>query len=214
MLTEPDVALTDYALMLECFCFCFFLGRQVTPRRVERNWIVAGFAALGMASLLGGTVHGFFVQEMVLGHRILWPLTLLSIGGTALAGWAVGSRILLQPRAARVVTMCAAVGFALYAVVILFVDQAFRVAILFYLPPALFLLTASSHIYRRNRLPIALTGFLGLALTLSAPIFQQAKVGFPSLHLNHNAVYHIIQAVALAMVFVAARWYITKGDLS
>jgi hypothetical protein len=46
---------------------------------------------------------------------------------------------------------------------------------------------------------------IGLALTFVAAAVQQAHV---TVHprLGHNALYHLIQGIALALVFTCARW--------
>ena len=59
--------------------------------------------------------------------------------------WPAGApaaRLVLDERAARVVTIGAAVAFAAYTAVVVLVDRRFAVAIAFYLPAAIFLLVA------------------------------------------------------------------------
>src|SRR5258706_7385959 len=90
ILIEPDVALTDYFLAIECFLFAFLLRGQQTTLFPQRTWISVCFFALGLASLFGGTVHGFFVDEGSIGYRIFWPLTMISIGFTACSALMVG----------------------------------------------------------------------------------------------------------------------------
>src|SRR5947209_5649905 len=90
---EPDVTLTDYALTLECLAFCTVLARPTPGRRI-RAIAIALFAALGMASFLGGTVHGFFPGPEGTAYAVLWRGTLLAIGLVALFGWCAGARLL------------------------------------------------------------------------------------------------------------------------
>jgi len=59
-LTQPAVALTDYGLAIECAVFVLLLIRRDASDRTLRFWFVVFFAPIGGASLLGGTVHGFF----------------------------------------------------------------------------------------------------------------------------------------------------------
>src|SRR2546428_2799167 len=93
-MTEPDVALTDYALALECTVFAYLL---------QRKEHALFFASAAVASLAGGTVHGFFLDARTLGNAVLWRITLIAIGVTAASAWAIGARVLFPlPTAPRV----------------------------------------------------------------------------------------------------------------
>jgi uncharacterized membrane protein YgdD (TMEM256/DUF423 family) len=59
--------------------------------------------------------------------------------------------------------------------------------------------------YRRRGRPPFLVGFLGICLMLFAAAAQQAKLGIHPRYFDHNALYHLLQAIALFMVFLAAR---------
>ena len=76
-MTEPDVTLTDYALAMEGILFLILLQRGRARSWGMRSWFSLFFASVSAASLCGGTVHGFFLDEQTLGHTILWPTTLL-----------------------------------------------------------------------------------------------------------------------------------------
>jgi hypothetical protein len=84
MMTEPDVALTDYGLAIECALFSYLLYRRGGQQPL-RGWFVLFFASTGLAAFTGGTVHGFFLDVETKGYAILWPLTLVAIGITALS---------------------------------------------------------------------------------------------------------------------------------
>jgi hypothetical protein len=84
------------------------------------------------------------------------------------------------------------------------VAEAFRVAVVNYAPAALFLLIALATAYCRDPAPTVMSGLAGLALTFVAAAMQQAQVGAPRMHLSYNAVYHLLQAGALAMIYPAA----------
>lgn len=205
VMTEPDVALTDYGLALECALFAFLIYRQESgyPLRVSLSLF---FASTAVASFTGGTVHGFFLDEQTLGYRILWPGTLIFIGVTTVAAWTIGSTILFSPRIARWIFAAAAAEFAVYSLAVLFLTPEFWLAIAAYLPAAIFLLVALSlAYYRRPQERKLLIGILGLALTLAGVFVQQAGIAIHPVYFNHNALYHLIQGVALFMIFLAAR---------
>ncbi len=210
-IAEPDVTLTDYGLTIETALFAYLLARATGPRPTLRNWFIVFFASIGAASLLGGTVHGLALEAGTTSHNVLWSATLFSIGVTALSAWVIGSKLLFAPRTARWISIGAAAGFVAYCVVVLFVTQEFRVAILDYLPAAVFLLAVFGILYARSRERKMLLGVGGLVLTFVAAGVQQARVAIDPRYFDHNALYHLLQAVALLMLFGAARWLVGRG---
>jgi hypothetical protein len=200
VISEADVTLTDFALALECGAFASLL-RGAGP---ETRWLRCFFAATAIASVVGGMVHGFYPETTAL-TGVLWAATLLAIGAAALSAWAAGAYILAGASAARRLVAAAALAFAAYALLVLRGAEAFALAIYAYTPAALFLLIAFGVLFARTRARPALAGLVGLALTFVAASVQQAHV---TVHtgLSHNALYHLIQGVAFALIFVCARW--------
>ena len=193
---EPDVTLTDYALALECAVFCILLLRDRTAQGPLRGWWAFFFGSIGLAALIGGTVHGFLP-----GNPTLWIATLLTLGATSLAGWMLGSHMLPLPWIRPV----AVVLLGLYIGVVLFVSQAFLVAIAMYLPATVFLLLSTVVLYATSRDRAYAFGIVGLVLTFVAAAVQQLKLAAHPVYFNHNALYHLIQFVALWLIFIAAR---------
>ena len=206
-MTEPDVALTDYALGIECAILAWLIGRNSTRHPDVRTWAVLFFVTIGLAAVLGGTVHGFFLDPRTIGALLLWPGALLAVGLTALTAWGLGATILLSPGAARWAVIAAACGFVAYAFVI-GARPTFAVAVGHYLPAAVFLLAVLLVAHRRRPEAPALVGAAGLALTLAAALLQQAGVGVHRVYFNHNALHHVLQGVALVLVFVGVRWLV------
>ena len=68
---EIDVALTDYGLTILCCVIAFTLIRTHAYDRMLNTWFSMLFLSVGLASGIGGTVHGF-VHEDTLLHSILW----------------------------------------------------------------------------------------------------------------------------------------------
>ncbi len=208
LMSKPDVTLTDYGLAIECAVLALLLLRQGEPQEPLRIWFGLFFASVGLAALAGGTVHGFFPGEETLGHAILWPTGLIAIGFTALAGWTIGARVLLNPGPARLICVIAAIEFVGYCIVVLFINRTFTVAVMNYVPAVLFLAMAFTAIYAGTHAPELLLGVGGLLLTLVAAALQQLKIGLHPVYFDYNALYHLIQAVALLMIFVGARWFL------
>ncbi len=205
MVLEPDVTLTDYGLAVECAVLTTWIVRLNTSDRWLRGWAAAFFATIGSAALTGGTVHGFFPDEHSLGFRLLWPLTLVAIGGTAVSAWAIGARLVLDERAARTLVRIAAAAFAVYTAVVLFVTQTFAVAIVHYAPSALFLLSALMIRYVGRRTFGSGLGAAAVALMLVAASVQYLGVAVHPVYFNHNALYHALQGVALILFYLATK---------
>jgi hypothetical protein len=201
-MSEPAVALTDYALAVETAVLAMLLQRR--QRSALQIWLIVYFASVSVASLLGGTVHGFVLHDRPLIRSMLWTAILLAIGVTALATWFIGAELLVSRLVSRLVRIVAAVQFGAYTVVVLFVTNAFRTAIMVNLPAVLFLLAIIVIKYlREGRRPLLLAAS-GLALSLVAALLQQFGVGLHPVHFDHNAVYHVIQAIALYLFYRGA----------
>lgn len=204
-LHEPDVALTDFVLALECGWFSAWLfGRRAAIGRPGAAFI-AFFAAVGIAALLGGISHGFLPDHQSALARTVWAGTLIAIGAAAFSSWVAGARLCLSDIAATRLTFFAAVLFLIYVVVVAFVTQSFAVAIMHYLPAAAFLMLAFALAYRARRAGFFLAGTAGVALTFIAAGVQYLGIGLHPVYFNHNALYHLIQAVGLLLIFWTAR---------
>jgi hypothetical protein len=192
---EPDVTLTDFALALECAVFCVLLSRDGAS--ALRRWWIVFFASIGAAALVGGLVHGFFPEPDPVGAT-LWIVTMLLIGVTSAAAWSVGALLGLPAGTQQLIRQLAISLLVIYTAVVLFVDDRFMVAIAMYLPATVFLLM---RMIRLRNTP----GIAGLLLIFAGAAVQQLGVGLHPVYFNHNALYHVIQAVALFLLFRSAR---------
>lgn len=93
---------------------------------------------------------------------------------------------------ARRISLAAALQFVIYGGVILAGPATFAVAIINYLPAAVFVLVVFAVAYRRTREREMLLVLGGLALTFVASGVQQAGIGLHPVYLNHNAFFHLI----------------------
>lgn len=210
-IAEPDVTLTDYGLALECGLFALLLHRSREGGDPAGIWFTVFFAALAAASLAGGTVHGFLHQQESLAHRVAWNATLIAIGVTALSAWMIGSRFECARRAGFILRPMAAALFIGYCATVLLVQNTFAVAIVHYLPAVFFLLFAFAISYFRRRQRFLLGGLVGLSLTLVAAGTQQLGIALHPVYFDHNALYHLIQAAALLLLFLSARGVVRHG---
>jgi hypothetical protein len=212
MIGEPDVTLTDYGLAVECAAFAYLLARRGEPGQPLRRRLVLFFASVAAAALLGGTVHGFFLDPGTAGARLAWGATMLAAGVTTLAAWAAGARIRFSAAGARWIEGAALVAFAGYAGLVLIGIDTYGLVVANYLPAAAFLLVVLLLAYRCTRARPLLAAALGLGATFLAAAARSAGLGLHPRYFNHNALYHVIQAGALFLLFLGARWLVaTRG---
>jgi len=204
-MTQVDVSLTDYGLAVECVCFVSLIAQVRSAAASLHRAFVAAFLSIAVGAAAGGTVHGFFLDERTIGYRILWPFTLIVMGITGLAGVHIGTALQFSKRTRVNINRIALAAFVLYVLVVLFVRRDFLIAIVGYFPALMFMGGGFLFAYRRRGRPPFLVGFLGICLMLFAAAAQQAKLGIHPRYFDHNALYHLLQAIALFMVFLAAR---------
>lgn len=210
-LIEPDVALTDFGLAVECALFAGWLYWRGAAGSPLGRWFVVLFVALGTGALLGGVTHGFLPETGSDAARIVWNATLIAIGVAAWASWAVGAHVLFANSTARWVLLAAALLLMLNVAVVLYVSQSFLVAIVFYAPAIIFALIAFVLAYGASGNAVLLFAVAGIVLSLIAAVIQQTHMGIAALGLTHNALYHLVQAVGLLLIFLTARGLASEG---
>lgn len=192
---DTAVTLTDYLLTLECLVFVGLLRRAP---RASRTPAEVFFVALAVASAAGGTVHGYFPEVAQLGHQVLWRLTLLSLGVASFGLFGVSLTVLKSPSWALRTITALTIAYSAYVLADL---RPFLVGILFYVPALLLLAGVCAFQYVKYRRQGAKCGFFGVLMTFLASGLQQAHVGLHPTYLNHNALYHLLEALALFFFF-------------
>ncbi len=210
-LLEPAVSLTDLGLAIENTVFAVLLARQTTSHRAVQRWWILFFASLALAALLGFVTHGFFADKSLPLYRQLWGATLLSIGIMALAATALAALLIYDARVAARIVWSTASLLVPYSVAVIAGYHHFGLAIAAYTPAMIFLLSAFVVRLRLHAARYWLVGIAGLVLTAVAAAIQQLGVGLHPEHFNHNALYHVIQAPALWMLYLTARASLRAG---
>ena len=198
-MTEPAVTLTDYGLTLLCAVLAWRAGSTV--RAELRPWAIGLFAGSGAAALFGGTAHGFFGDATTLGYRVLWPATILAVGTTGLAAWGLGARVGGISAGGRRLTRIVLAAFVAWVALVLAGQQAFVMAIVFYLPAVIYLTVRFARLYRRAPTPSRREALIGFGLTFAAAAIQQLQIPIHPVWFDHNALYHVVQAVAFVLLF-------------
>lgn len=204
MIAEPDVALTDYALVVETLLLGFWTCRSYTSNSLK-PWFVLLFWSISVAAFVGGTVHGFLTDPQSFGARASWLITMIFLGLTALSEYGIAAHLLFSSRSANILIFSAVLIFALYVVVVAFWNATFRIAVIDYVGGLIFLSIALLRLYSRHRNRAALIGIAGLLLTLAASAVQQAHISIDPHYFNHNALYHLLEAIALFLIYRAGR---------
>ena len=200
------MTLTDYGLTVLCSWFAWNLYLQRTPASQCRVLWPLFFGSLAVASLTGGTVHGFFLDTSTVGYRLLWPTTLLAIGVTAASAWILaGVFISKSVSSLKKWGLFAAILFLIYSTVVFFYSQRFVVVIWNYVPAMVALLVVSVREYERTRSTPFLFVTGGILVTLVAAFIQQVRLGIHHHYFNHNATYHLVQAIGLYLMFKGAK---------
>lgn len=185
---EADVTLTDFGLAALCVVFAGVLLGGGTLAG-----LFAGlYGALGFAAFLGALAHGWWWDRTRGIGRANWLVTMLAIGLANTFLWLIVAKLVgLAPPWGEVLAWGL---FALYAGLALFVTRNFLLSSGFSLPPTLALI--ATFLWTGNWL-----GALGLVVALLAAGLQMAKVA--GLGLSFNAFYHVVQALAFTLVFLA-----------
>jgi hypothetical protein len=201
---EPDVTLTDFGLAAECAVCTALLGFMPTRSTGLRMGSLGFFVFQGLAAAAGGTVHGYCPDMQSPGCQFLWQFTLLSIGVAAFFAWMLAAGLLATGNAGRWLALVAVPQIAIYATMVILVTQQFWIAFTIYLPAALLLLAAFCRGWRTGH-RFLVVGAIGLVLSFLSSFIQFRRIGIHPDYFNHNALAHVVQAVALVLIFLGIR---------
>ncbi len=204
-INDPDVVFTDLALAI----LAAYLARRL--------WIVAGektlrragallLGALAGAAFWGAIFHAFFpAGTATLSGLVAWGPVVLSIVIAAAVMLGLGLRILiprLRPGAERGIVVTYAASFA---TVSLLLDHSFSSIVYFYLPALLLLLAATGRQAIRSRSAGWTLIVTGLLMSAGAAMLQQARLAIHPVYFDHNAVYHVVQSIAVLFLYFGWR---------
>ena len=196
-MTEPDVALTDFGLAVECGVFVWLLSRTRASSRTIQFGFLLFFAGVGVAAFLGGVLHGFLAEVPTPIAEAVWLGILVCAGLSALACWAIGGKLLFGAKGARRALLVGILLCVLYLAAVLFLFRDFRVVVVNSAVASLFLLAA----FLRRRV---LWGAAGAGLMLAAGALQEAGFGLHPVYFTRDALYHVVVGIALALIYRAA----------
>jgi len=200
IITEPMTMATDYVMGVLALVLAVRLIRAgaVTGRTPVWVWGLA-FMATASASFFGGTYHGFIQMLPVGTAGVLWKMTLMSTG--------IGSACLLAAVALagttgwirRVWFVLVAVKLAVYVLWMsthddfIFVIADYGSALLVML--VLVWMSSPAGLRVAARWITA-----GVAVSVVAALIQALKLA-PHPQFNHNDLFHVVQMVALYLLY-------------
>jgi hypothetical protein len=198
---EPDVALTDVGLAVLAACLGLRLGMAPGRGTLTRAGAVL-MGGLASAALWGAIFHAFFpAKTTTRAGFIAWIPVALSILVVAVTLLDLGLR-LLAPRLPPPVRRSIAVAYALgFAAIVFLVDESFSTILRFYAPTLLLILIVAVRQAIRTRSAGWTLIAAGFAVSVGAALLQQAGVSIHPVYFNHNAVYHVLQGIALVLLY-------------
>jgi hypothetical protein len=202
---EPDVVLTDLGLAV----LAAYLARRLWTGTAGSPLPKIGavlLSALASAAFWGAIFHAFFpAKTATIPGFIAWMPVVFSIVVAAVAMLELSLRILvsgMSPRVRRSVVVVYTAGFV---AVVLLVDESFTSIVRFYVPALVLLLLAAAYRAANTRSAgwIMIAG--GLLLSAGAAVLQQARILIHPVYFDHNAVYHVVQGVAVVFLYLGFR---------
>jgi hypothetical protein len=202
---DPDVVFTDLGLAI----LGAYLGRRLWTQPGQGVVPRAGAVLMGglaSAALWGAIFHGVFPTGTATRSGLLvWIPVVLSIVVAATAMLYLGLRILIPQLPPGIRRLIIATYAAAFAAVALLAHESFTSIVYFYVPALSFLLIAAARQAIQSRDAGWILVTTGLVLSAAAAILQQAKVAIHPIHFDHNAVYHVVQAIAVVVLYLGWR---------
>jgi hypothetical protein len=201
---DPDVVFTDLGLAI---LGAWFAWQLAAPERRGTLGLAPALLMAGLASAAfwGAVFHAFFPRgtETWSGF-IAWIPVSLSIVLAAAALLELALRVLAPGLGDQARRLVVAAYAAVFAAVVLLVDESFGSIVRFYAPALLIFLVGA--VARATRDPGGWVSIaLGLALSAGAALLQQLEIAPHPVYFDHNALYHLVQAVALVLLYAGFR---------
>jgi hypothetical protein len=201
---EPDVVFTDLGLALLAGYFGWRLWAGPPGSLLRAGAVLMG--GLASAAFWGAIFHAFFPDDTTtVPGFIAWLPVALSILVAAAAMLELALRILvpsLPPSGRRAILAAYAAGFI---GVVLLVDESFTSIVRFYVPALILFLIGSGRQAIQSRSGGWSSIAAGLLLSAGAALLQQAQVAIHPDYFDHNAVYHVLQGIALVFLYFGFR---------
>jgi len=201
--SEPTTMATDYVLVVLCGFFAWRLWRvgKGASQASVCSW-AAGFACFGLASLAGGTFHGFSMLFSQTVLEELWKFTVYAIGLASFFLLTGTLSACILPSVRRFVILIPYVQLIVYVLWMVTHDD-FRYVIYEYAFTNLSILALQLHAgltHRAMSVPWLVGGVL---VSFLAAAVQVNGIALHH-HFNHNDLYHVIQIGGMYLFYRGA----------
>jgi hypothetical protein len=204
-MNEISTTLSDFALCALNIIFCWKLWALRVSRKNFKNNFFGIFAAAALASLMGGVVHGFLPADDEKITQFFWLITMISVGVSSYNLNLVNLHLLFRNEMVISIRKYIRILLAIYIVIVIWVSSQFYIAIISYIPAAIVLFLILFSRVMRKRTMANLGGLVGLGLTFVAAYIQQSHLAIHPVYMDHNALYHVLQSLGMAGLFIFAR---------
>lgn len=199
---DPDVVFTDLGLAVLAGYLAWRLWTRGDGRTLPRAGALL-LGALASAALWGAIFHAFFpAGTATRPGSLVWIPVGLSIVIAAATMVELGLRILSPQLALPVRRWVVMTYAAIFASVVVLVDESFTSIVYFYAPALLLLLLAAGTLALRGRN----TGWGliagGLMMSVLAAALQQLRVALHPVYFDHNALYHVVQGIGIVVLYL------------
>jgi hypothetical protein len=213
LIADPFVSLTDYGLALECTLIAILALRSGGSRSLA-ILVALLFSTVGLAALLGGTVHGFLTDRASTSRVLAWRSTVSLLTCTGYLETIIGIRFLAGSRAAKMSAFVLAAPLIAYVIFVSRGHDDFLIAIVAYSAGLLVLAIASLATLRASAHAGPSWLLVGIAISVLASLVQQ-NIPHTSWSLSmRNAIYHSVEAVALWLMYAGFQQFIRSGEQS
>jgi Family of unknown function (DUF6962) len=212
-LHDPDVVLTDLGLALLGAYLGWRLARSPGRGTMTTSGVVI-MSALASAALWGATFHAFFPGgTKTRPGFIAWIPVVLSILVVAAALLDLCLRISAKRLPSPLRRAIVAAYAAAFAAVTLLVDESYRTIVLFYAPVLVLFVIVAGWQAARTRSAGWILIAVSFAISALAAALQQARVSIDPKYFDHNAVYHVLQGIALVLLYRGFRGLTPQGTV-
>jgi hypothetical protein len=202
LIAEPTTTLTDYMLAALGFvCAARLLPSARGAGRRSVAWWAGALGAMGLAALLGGTLHGFGPRMGAGGRAGLWLATYYSIGVANFALLAGAACAALEGAARHGLMALLVLRLIAYAALLtrfrdfryVVYDYALTLGLLLALSFARPLRSGASRWIRA-----------GVAVCFVGALIQRSGLALHT-HFNHNDLFHVVQMLGAWLFYRSGR---------
>jgi hypothetical protein len=191
---EVVTMVTDYLLAATAFGAAMWLWKSAAA--VPGRWWAAAFVATGVAAVLGGTSHGYAPVLANPAHGLVWRLTYVTVGIANFCVLYGAAMAAVPPRLFRAIVVVLLVRLLAVAAALILVAELRYVLYDYALTLAGLLGLAAALGARRQ--PAAGWVAAGVAASALAAVVQVGRIGQGRVF-NHNDVFHVVQAIGIAL---------------